>query len=276
MDEHVSARRFDVLMLNFQLALIGKKVVTKFAKKLQRSCAVLKKKDNIPMVKERMDTIEHVLTEQFLNNAKVVDLEEVRLALRDIMRFLEAKDQKDVETHFKDYLDLASIKEMHVLEPSSGLEPYRKRVEKYLQEHNDHLVIRKIKTNQTITEAELELLESIFFNADEVGSKEEYEQTGEGKSLTLFIREIIGLEREAVQQAFSDFINSGNLNAAQIKFLDLVIGYLSKNGVIDKKVLFESPFKDLNDNGPFGLFDDAQVSKIISILDRINGSADVG
>ncbi|MEX2410972.1 MAG: type I restriction-modification enzyme R subunit C-terminal domain-containing protein, partial [Cyclobacteriaceae bacterium] len=73
-----------------------------------------------------------------------------------------------------------------------------------------------------------------------------------------------------------DFIQAQNLNAAQIKFVDLIIGYLTQNGVIDKSALFESPFKDLNDNGPFGLFDDAQITKIISILDRINGNADAG
>lgn len=37
-----------------------------------------------------------------------------------------------------------------------------------------------------------------------------------------------------------------------------------------------SHFKDINDSGPFGLFDDAQVTKIISILDRINGNVDAG
>jgi type I restriction enzyme, R subunit len=94
--------------------------------------------------------------------------------------------------------------------------------------------------------------------------------------LGLFIRELIGLDKEAVQSAFTDFIHAQNLNAAQIKFMHLIIGYLTQNGVIDKRALFESPFKDLNDSGPFGLFDDAQVTKIISILDRINGSAGVG
>lgn len=92
----------------------------------------------------------------------------------------------------------------------------------------------------------------------------------------LFIRELIGLDKEAVQSAFTEFIQAQNLNAEQIKFVDLIISYLTKNGVIDKSALFESPFKDINDSGPFGLFDDAQVTKIISILDRINGNASVG
>jgi type I restriction enzyme, R subunit len=276
-DDHVSARRFDVLMLNYQLALLGGKITVKYATRLSRSCSILKKKDNIPMVKAQMPMIERVLTEQFITSANVQDLEEVRTALRDLMQFLDAKDQPIVETHFKDYLDLENITELSILSDGRGsLQPYKKRVERYLEEHKDQFVIRKIKNNQAITPEELKQLEGIFFNAQEVGSKEEYEEEVLDKPLARFIRELVGLEKEAVQNAFADFINEYNLNAGQIRFMDLMIGYLTKNGVIEKKALFESPFKDLNDNGPLGLFDDAQVTKMINIIDRINGNAGVG
>ncbi|MFT7381202.1 MAG: type I restriction enzyme R subunit [Roseivirga sp.] len=276
-DDHVSARRFDVLMLNYQLALLGGKITVKYATRLSRSCSILKKKDNIPMVKAQMPMIERVLTEQFITSANVQDLEEVRTALRDLMQFLDAKDQPIVETHFKDYLDLESITELYIMgDRVKAMLPYVRRVERYIEEHKDQFVIRKIKNNEAITPEELQQLEGIFFNAEEVGSKEEYDKEGQGKPLARFIREMVGLEKEVVQNAFVDFINEYKLNAGQIRFMDLVIGYLSKNGVIDKKALFESPFKDLNDNGPLGLFDDAQVTKMINILDRINGNAGVG
>ncbi|WP_375585931.1 DEAD/DEAH box helicase family protein [Cyclobacterium xiamenense] len=273
-DEDVSARRFDVLMLNYQLALKGGRITTRYENKIATACRVLEKKGNIPVVGAGMPTIKKVLG-GFLQGANVVDLEEVRESLRELMQFLDAVDQPLVETHFRDYLDLSKVEEKDIIS-TSPLEPYWRRVERYLHAHKDHLVISKIKTNQPITAAELSQLEEIFFNAAEVGSREEFEAVGKGKKLGLFIRELIGLEKEAVQAAFAEFIQAQNLNAAQIKFLDLIIGYLSQNGVIDKRALFESPFKDLNDNGPFGLFDDAQVTKIISILDRINGNADAG
>ena len=273
-DDHVTARRFDVLMLNYQLALIGGRVTDRYEHRITSACRILEKKGNIPLVATGMPMIKNVLN-GFLNQANVINLEKVRDSLRELMQFLDAIEQPMIETHFKDYLDLSKVQEKNILhEPS--LEPYRRRVERYLESHKDHLVISKIKSNKPITEAELAQLQEIFFNAEEVGSKEEFEKEGQGKTLSLFIRELIGLDKEAVQSAFAEFIQAQNLNAAQIKFMDLIIGYLTKNGVIDKKALFESPFKDLNDNGPFGLFDDAQVTKIISILDRINGSVDVG
>lgn len=273
-DDDVSARRFDVLMLNYQLALKGGRITSRYQNKINGACKVLERKGNIPVVSAGMPMIKKVLG-GFLQHANVVDLEDVRETLRELMQFLDAVDQPIVETHFQDYLDLSKIEEKNIVQEPS-LVPYKERVERYLKSHKDHLVISKIKTNQPITEAELAQLQEIFFNADEVGSKEEFEKEGKGKTLSLFIRELVGLEKEAVQSAFAEFIQNKNLNAAQIKFVDLIIGYLTQNGVIDKRTLFESPFKDLNDSGPFGLFDDAQVTKIISILDRINGSVDVG
>jgi type I restriction enzyme R subunit len=52
------------------------------------------------------------------------------------------------------------------------------------------------------------------------------------------------------------------------------MSYLTKNGTIDKQMLFEPPFTDLNDQGLTGVFvNDADVIKIVSIIDRINGNA---
>lgn len=273
-DDDVSARRFDVLMLNYQLALKGGRITSRYQNKINGACKVLERKGNIPVVSAGMPMIKKVLG-GFLQHANVVDLDDVRERLRELMQFLDAVDQPIVETHFQDYLDLSKIEEKGLVK-EPPLEPYTRRVKRYLNDHKDHLVISKIKTNQPITEDELAQLQEIFFNANEVGSKEEFEKEGRGKTLGLFIRELIGLDKEAVQSAFAEFIQAQNLNAEQIKFVDLIIGYLTQNGVIDKRALFESPFKDINDSGPFGLFDDAQVTKIISILDRINGSVDVG
>uniref|UniRef100_UPI0030EBB481 type I restriction-modification enzyme R subunit C-terminal domain-containing protein n=1 Tax=uncultured Cyclobacterium sp. TaxID=453820 RepID=UPI0030EBB481 len=273
--DHVAARGFDVLMLNYELALKGGRVTAKYENRLTTACRVLEKKGNIPLVEAGMPTIKKVLMEGCLQQANVVNLDEVRVALRELMQFMDEIDQPIIETHFQDYLDLSKIEERDIVRDST-LEPYRRRVERYLEAHKDHLVISKIKNNQPITAAELAQLQAIFFNAEEVGSREEFEKEGKGKTLAYFIRELIGLDKEAVQAAFAEFIQQHNLNAAQIKFLDLIIGYLTQNGVIDKRALFESPFKDINDSGPFGLFDDAQVTKIISILDRINGNVDAG
>ena len=57
-------------------------------------------------------------------------------------------------------------------------------------------------------------------------------------------------------------------------FINTIISYLSKNGTIDKAMLFQSPFTDLNDQGIDGVFDDdADLVKVIKIIDEINENA---
>jgi type I restriction enzyme, R subunit len=51
------------------------------------------------------------------------------------------------------------------------------------------------------------------------------------------------------------------------------MAYFIKNGVLDKILLYESPFTDINDQSLNGLFEDAKVIQLVRIIDRINNNA---
>jgi len=69
----------------------------------------------------------------------------------------------------------------------------------------------------------------------------------------------------------------GNLRADQMTFVKTIISYLTKNGTIDKTMLYEPPFTDLNDQGISGVFEnDADLIKVVRIIDLINNNADMG
>lgn len=59
-------------------------------------------------------------------------------------------------------------------------------------------------------------------------------------------------------------------------YLNNIISYLTKNGTIEKSMLFEPPFTDVNDQGLLGVFEEGDAYKIISIIDTINHNAEVG
>lgn len=73
-----------------------------------------------------------------------------------------------------------------------------------------------------------------------------------------------------------DFIQSDSLRADQMTFVNKIISYLTKNGTIDKQMLFEAPFTDSHDQGIMGVFGEVETTKIIRIIDEINGNAKVG
>ncbi|MCK5818828.1 MAG: hypothetical protein KAH18_06160, partial [Psychromonas sp.] len=53
-----------------------------------------------------------------------------------------------------------------------------------------------------------------------------------------------------------------------------IISYLTKNGTIDKKMLFEAPFTNIHDQGLFGVFDnDAQAMNVIRLIESVNENA---
>ena len=57
-------------------------------------------------------------------------------------------------------------------------------------------------------------------------------------------------------------------------FIHTIISYLTKNGTIDKSMLYQPPFTDLNDQGLSGVFDqDAILVKVVKIIDEINENA---
>jgi len=60
------------------------------------------------------------------------------------------------------------------------------------------------------------------------------------------VRKIVGLQREAANEAFSKFLSEENLNVIQIRFVKLIVDYIVANGIIeDNRVLMEEPFRSL-------------------------------
>ena len=69
------------------------------------------------------------------------------------------------------------------------------------------------------------------------------------------------------------FLQAGSLRADQITFTRTLMAYFIKNGVLDKTLLYESPFTDINDQSLNGLFEDAKVIQLVRIIDGINNNA---
>jgi type I restriction enzyme R subunit len=57
--------------------------------------------------------------------------------------------------------------------------------------------------------------------------------------------------------------------------VNTIIDFLNKNGVLDTKMLTQSPFNTLNDNGIFGIFNDDEnkIYKVIQLVNTINSNA---
>lgn len=274
------ARRFDMLVLVYQIVLLsGSGDPNKYMSKICATAIALEKKDNIPQIARQLPLLKKIQTEHYWETIDVKKLEQLRLALRDLMKYLDTTTQTPIYTNFEDELDYSSIQIKEFAKGAAdyvNLQPYKSRVESYLRKNKNNLTIHKLSNNIAITKSELDALEEMLFTESVAGTKDDFvAQYGE-KPLGAFIRSIVGLEQSALNAAFADFLQVGNLRADQMTFISTIISYLTQNGTIDKRMLYEAPFTDLNDQGISGVFDDdADLIKIVKIIDVINKNAEV-
>jgi len=63
------------------------------------------------------------------------------------------------------------------------------------------------------------------------------------------------------------------LSANQHDFVALVVEHLTANGVMELGLLYEPPFTEVATGGPEGLFADAEVSALITVIEGIRANA---
>ncbi|XOV94280.1 MAG: DEAD/DEAH box helicase family protein [Bacteroidota bacterium] len=273
--EHENIRRFELMMLKMQQAqLLGLGSLRGYCEKLRGIADRLKKLYTIPEVKQHKKLIDELADENFYQELSQKKLESVRIEIRDLMKYLKAESIEPVYTNLEDS-DIAADEGIPIdINPNRK---YKDRVERFIRENKDQLVIHKIISNEQITIDEIHQLEKILFDGDERGTKEDFIREYGEEPLAKFVRQILGLSAEAANEAFGELLNSQNLRADQIKFLRTLISFLTVNGTIDKQMLFEPPFTDQNDQGLLGVFEDeVQAQKVISIIDEINERGSVG
>ena len=275
-DDDELARRFDMLILVYQILLLtGSDNTGKYMSRIFRTAASLQKKDNIPQISTHISLIKSVQTDQYWKTINVKKLDLLRSALRDLIKYLDSQKQEPIYTNFEDELDYEGIE---VREPITqtyvSLQSYKDRVESYIRKNKDHITIHKLRNNIKVTKEEIHALENMLFTESVAGTKELFNNQYGEKPLGAFIRSITGVEQSVLNEAFADFLQVGNLRADQMTFINTIISYLTKNGTIDKAMLYEPPFTDVNDQGIDGVFvEEADKVRVIRIIDRINESA---
>jgi type I site-specific restriction endonuclease len=97
--------------------------------------------------------------------------------------------------------------------------------------------------------------------------------TEQNHGLGIFIRSLVGLDRETAKQAFGQFVAGSTATANQLEFIDLIVQYLTENGVMDAARLYESPFTDISQHGPEAVFPVQKVTELVQVLNDIRQRA---
>jgi type I restriction enzyme R subunit len=216
--------------------------------------------------------IQSVASDEWWEDVTVPMLETARRRLRVLIKLIPKGKKKVVYTDFED--ELGEMTQVDLPQVTAGLNmaKFIDKARQFLREHESHLALQRLRRNQPLTPTDLDELEKMLVAAG--GSKALIDEAkAQSQGLGIFIRSLVGLDREAAMQAFSELVSGTTATPNQIEFINLIVQELTQNGVMDGARLFESPFTDMNAQGPLGIFPPAKVTQLVQLLDDIRHRA---
>ena len=272
-DDDEDAKRFDLLVLRTQLSILqARPDFGSLREKIQTIARALEEQEAIPAIKVHMVLIQSIAGDEWWEDVNIGMLENARKRLRSLMRLIEKGKRTVVYTDFEDELGEESVVQLPEVGTGMDLTRFKLKARQFLKAHDNHVSLQRLRRNQPLTTSDLTELERMLVAA---GGTEALiaEASTQSHGLGIFIRSLVGLDRETATQAFSQFVTGTMATPNQIEFIDLIVQYLTENGVMDAARLYESPFTDISQQGPEAVFPSAKVEAIVRVLEEIRERA---
>ena len=267
-ESDVYALRFDALMYALMVERANGRPAAAYHTKIRTIASQLKERMTIPQVLEQRGQVEALAGDGYLEGLSVTDLEDIRRRLRGLVRFIvDSGRRKTIITDLSD--PLIERTENQPFDIEEHYEDYKLKVNRFINEHRDEGVIRKLRHNEPLTGGDYTELERILVH--ELGSRAQYEASYGSMPIGLLARRIAKVDHTAAMQAFAEFINRYTLSQAQIGFLHMVTDYIEHNGYLDPEQLSRPPFD--RPRPLFSLFDRNQAMNLILCITKVRDNA---
>lgn len=222
---------------------------------------------------ENIELIAAVASDEWWQLVTVPMLEMARKRLRSLVSLIDTAKRAIVYTNFADTAsDPLEIELTHV---AVGVDRARFRDKAYafLMQHEDHLVLAKLRFGHQLTELDLSELERIMLASGEFKQAELSTAIAEASGLGLFVRSLVGMDRAAATEALSVFAGGSILSGNQLAFVNLIVDQLTRRGAIEPSLLYEAPFTAVAPVGPESIFSAGQIEALLVALRRVAASA---
>jgi type I restriction enzyme R subunit len=272
--EGEEGKRFDLLILNLQLAMLRSEPgFARLRDQVKELAGLLEEKSSIPMVRNQMALIQEIQTDEWWQDVTVPMLEGIRRRLRDLIKLIEKRKRKPIYTDFEDEMGGETTVALPGFDQGADYAKFLAKARVFLRAHLDHVAIRKLRMNKPLTRADLGELERMLAESGVGGSDAIRMAADESHGLGLFVRSLVGMDRGAAKEALAGFMTGKSLSANQIEFVNLIVDHLTELGMVEARRLYESPFTDLTPQGPDGLFSAAQLDDLMRTLESVRATA---
>lgn len=100
--------------------------------------------------------------------------------------------------------------------------------------------------------------------------REAFENAYGAIDIGVFIRQTVGMDKDAVEALFVDYLNEQHFNADQINFVRYIIQLMSQEGQLPLPRLFASPFTDIHERSIKGIFSNEQATSLLEIIKGVS------
>ena len=265
------ALRFDELMFKLERFTLSGKNRKKGENDVVRKAKALLNYGTIPEVKEQFELLNVIVQTDYIYRAGIDIFEKIRMALRDLMKYIKHDPASQYDTDFKDEKIGTRVNS-----PRYGEESflnYKEKVNQYIIKHQEEsMAISKLRRNIRLEAEDIIELEKILWS--ECGTKEDYEKEFHGQVLGELVRSIVGLDMTAANEAFNKYLNEAKLDSKQIYFVKEIINYIVYNGMIkDFAVLQKDPFTNVGSVADVFASDIKLWGDIMKTIETINNNA---
>lgn len=275
LEGHEDAYRFDLVIGRLQKAhLVKSAQFDDFKDEVLEQVAQLPV--NLAQVAAKIAWVDKAKSAAFWNGATVESTDELRRELRGIMHCRNKPKVLKPKPLEIDVTDMDEEAEEQIVR-LEGLDfaAYRQRVQGILNElFEESPALQKIKARQPVAEEELrDLAEKVLLRDPNLKVSDLLAHfPNEANRLDLAIRQVIGLDGEAVNRHFTTFAQKyPSLNSHQIRFLELIKKHIATYGALQLERLYDQPFTQIHSEGVDGVFtDESQVDDLLTLITQIN------
>src|SRR5207247_3051946 len=103
--EDEEAKRFDLLLLNLQLAVLRvEPAFQRLRDQVKAIAGLLEEKASIPMVRQQLPLIQEIQEDDWWQDVTTPMLERVRMRLRGLVKLIDKQKRKPIYTDFEDQI----------------------------------------------------------------------------------------------------------------------------------------------------------------------------
>lgn len=221
-------------------------------------------KSEVSAVQDHLSTLKYVASDAFMNDSNITKVDEIRLEIRDLMRYIDKKDLDPIISDFDDAIASFEDADEEEVDFRITIDDFKTLEEKvlfFIKENLNMELVQQIQHMKKPTEsAILEFKNKVIEIAN---TAEEYNELfSEDSNLVIFVRRNVELNPLSVE-TFIEKEKTTGFNEEQIIYVKELLLFISQNGKFERTDLLR---EELNFNG---IFNSQEIRKLIDDLENV-------